>query len=147
MKLSEIKGERAIEALADLIAPAREILGDAKLKELIKADKLGAVQYALKTYKKEVLEILAITEGMSVEEFKETCTVMSLPNKLLEILTDKELMGFLYSQVPDEAMTFFGNVMGNTEEGKPASDSSNTSQEGLEEKTDALLSSAISQMS
>lgn len=125
MKLSEIKNERAIEVLADLIAPAREVFGDAKVVELIKTDKLGAVQFALKGHPKAVMEILALTEGVPVEEFE--CNVLTLPMKLLEIFTDPDLMGFLLSEVPGKGTQFFGNAMESTEEETPSEDSSSIS--------------------
>ena len=43
MKLSEIKGERALEVLADLIEPVAEILGDKEIVAVLQSGK--RVQY------------------------------------------------------------------------------------------------------
>lgn len=112
MKLSEFKGEEALEVLADLLEPVTELFSDKKLIELIKDSKtrIKGISYAIKEHKSSVLEILAITEGIPVDEYREKCNVMSLPGKALEIFNDKELMSFFSSQVPMEEMTSSGNV-------------------------------------
>lgn len=135
MKLSDIKGEKALEVLADLLGPAREIFKDTEVLKILKEDKLECVSYVLKNHTKNVLTILALTEGVPVEEYKETCNVMSLPNKLLEIFTDTDLMGFLYSQVPEEAMTFFGRATESTEEPATTDSSSDTLPAGTSENS------------
>lgn len=91
MKLSEVKGEAAMEMLADLIEPAGEIFGDKGVAEAYrKGNKLGAVKVAIKNHKKAVIEILAVLDGVPVEEY---CpNLFSLPVKLLEILNDKDLL-------------------------------------------------------
>ena len=118
MKLSEYKNEQALEVLADLLEPALEIFTDKELIKLIKAEgsKAAAIKYAIKEHTKSVLEILAITEGVPVEEYE--CNVMSLPAKILEILNDKELMSFFSSQLPMGEQTSFGSATESTEEPK-----------------------------
>lgn len=118
MKLSEYKGEEALEVLADLLEPALDIFTDKEFLGIIKngEKKTKAITYAIKEHKTSVLEILAATEGMPVSEYRDKCNVMTLPAKLLEILNDKELMNFFYSQLPKEVQTYFGSAMENTEE-------------------------------
>lgn len=96
MKLSEIKGDAALECLADIIEPAVAIIGDAEIVEALQgANKLVAVKKILKTYKKEVVEILAALDGVPADEYE--VSVLSLPFKLLEILNDKELVKLFQS--------------------------------------------------
>lgn len=97
MKLSEIKGEAALDFLADIIEPATEIMTDPNMKVLIKAKNKGAIIKSLiKDHKKSIIEILAALDGVPVEEYQ--VNVLTLPIKLLELLNDKELMSFFTSQ-------------------------------------------------
>ena len=90
MKLSEVKGEAAIDMLADLIEPAGEIMGDPNVADASRnKSRLAAVKVAIKNHKKAVIEILAVLDGIPVEEYEPN--IFSLPVKLLEILNDKEL--------------------------------------------------------
>jgi CRISPR/Cas system-associated endonuclease Cas3-HD len=102
MRLSEIKGENAIDVLADMLDPLTEMLADPKVKEvarsksptLIKASKI------LKYQKKAVLEMLAVLNQTPVEEFKPS--LLELPIMLAELINDikenKELISLFQSQ-------------------------------------------------
>lgn len=97
MKLSEYKGEEAIELLADIIEPAAKILADKecaaalKNKEITKAVKIG-----LKAHKREVIEIMAALDGVPVDQYE--VNLFTLPVKLLELLNDPDLMAFFDMQ-------------------------------------------------
>lgn len=91
MKLSEIKGEKALEVLADLIDPATAIMADAEVKKAYDMNKnvLQLAKVILKRHPKEVVAILAALDGVPVEDYE--VNIVSLPKKLLEILNDEEL--------------------------------------------------------
>ena len=109
MKLSEIKGEAALDVLADLFEPAAEIVSDKEIADLYKSEQLlKAVKVALKKHKKAVIQILAITEGEDPETYEPN--VLSLPAKLIEIFNDPELMGLFHSQGQTEE-TSSGSAM------------------------------------
>lgn len=93
MKLSEIKGERALDVLADLIEPAALIMADPKIKAYSESKKplVGLIGQLIKGHKKEVLKILAVLEGEKPEVYEQKVNVFSLPAKLLDILNDPEL--------------------------------------------------------
>lgn len=115
MKLSEYKGEAALDLLADLIEPAAEIFGD---KEFIAAlqsgeSKAKIVKTLLKTHKKSVVEILAAIDGVPADEY--TCSVLSLPLKVLEIVNDSDLISLFQSQGQVMGATSFGSATENTE--------------------------------
>lgn len=120
MKLSEFKGDEALEVLADLVEPCVTLFSDKELVGLVRKAETRAkgIAKALRDHKNEVFAILAVTEGVPVEEYKEKANIMALPKKLLEIFNDKELMGFLYEQAQMEEQTSSGNAMENTEEEK-----------------------------
>ena len=90
MKLSEYQGEAALDLLADLIEPAGEIMSDKEIGEVFKENRLKAIGLAIKNHKKAVMQILAVLDGVPVEEYK--CNVFSLPVKILEILNDPALI-------------------------------------------------------
>lgn len=117
MKISEYRDEEALELLANISEPAIEIFADEQLADLIRQKKSGkAVSWAIKNHKKEVMELLAALEGVPVEEYH--CTIFSLPAKLIEILSDKELIAFFSSTQGNQV--FSGNVTENTEETEKA---------------------------
>lgn len=91
-KISDYKGEDALDLLADILEPATMILADPAIKAAFSRSKIEAVKVAIKKHKHEVLEILARMDGVTVEELD--CNVMTLPARLLEILSDKQLMAF-----------------------------------------------------
>lgn len=97
MKLSEVKGEAALDLLADIIEPAAEIMSDPKMKDLIQAKNRGAIiKVLIKDHKKSIIEILAAIDGVPVDEYE--VNVFTLPVKILEILNDPDLMDFFTSQ-------------------------------------------------
>ncbi len=93
MKLSEFKGEQAIEVLADLIDPVAAIMSDEEVKTMARAKipKIKIVKVLLKNHKKEVIEILAILDGADPEGYAEKVSLVTLPVKLLEIMNDPDL--------------------------------------------------------
>ena len=97
MKLSEIKGQDAIDALAELITPASEIFTDKKVVETLrKGDKLEAVKAMLKNHSKAVITMLAILDREDPETYEPS--IISLPMKLLEFLNDPEVQNLFLSQ-------------------------------------------------
>lgn len=105
MKLSDIKGERSLDIIADAMELA-EMVGDddrfTAFVEEMKANKDDAVHVMCKhvpsilrdeRYKKRIVSILATAAGVPVEEYAESGPVVA---DLLELLTsDAESLGFL----------------------------------------------------
>lgn len=97
MKLSEIRGQEAIDALADLMFPAAEIFSDKRVVELIrKSEKIKAIQVMLKNHSKSVIEMLAILEREDPATYEPS--IVTLPMKLLEFFNDPEVMELFFSQ-------------------------------------------------
>lgn len=113
MKLSDIKGEKAIEVLADLIDPFSIIAKDGVFKKKITEDRVEGIKYLLKNHSKTVIEILAIINGEDLESYAPN--ILALPVMLLDFFNDPtvtELFG-LQSQTTDK--TSSGSVTENTE--------------------------------
>ena len=119
MKLSDYKGEAALDKLADIIEPLTAMFADPELQELAKQQNVSTIKYAkpmLKNHKAEIIEILAALENEPVETYKEKITLLTLPAKLLEFLNDAEVQALFPSQHQNavEPLPNFGAVTGNT---------------------------------
>lgn len=100
MKLSEIKGEAALDVLAELAEPAVEIMADEEVREIAqsKKPKVLLVKPILKNHKTAIIQIMAALEQKDPEEFVKTMNILTLPKKILELLEDEALMELFQSQ-------------------------------------------------
>lgn len=107
MKLSEIKGERAIDVIADLIEPIAKIAEDAEAAKLFKREKLPkgetarsflmkrirtSVPVLLRNHKDDLVDIMATLEGVPHETYAETLSVPKLIADIFGLLNDGELL-------------------------------------------------------
>lgn len=114
MKLSEVKGERTLDVLADLIEPVTIIAQDEAFKELMKKKQppegvssrdffmqriSKALPKLLRTRKAEIIQVLATVKGIDPEKYAESVTLASIFTDVIELLTDEELLAFLPSAV------------------------------------------------
>ena len=111
MRLSEIKGERVFDVIADIIEPACNIAQDKEASEIFdrskkRPDGVSAKDFALsrikasmptllKTHKDDLVAILSTIEGVSKEEYLDGLTMPKLIQGVFEILTDEDLLAFL----------------------------------------------------
>ena len=111
-KLSEIKGEDAMDILADLIEPLAEFAQDKTFVEMIRSgERIKAVSYAIKTHKKAVLTVMALLEDENPDEYEPP--LLRLPVMLLELFNDPELIALFPSQ---QTVTSSGSATENTED-------------------------------
>lgn len=91
MKLSDYKNEDAIDVLADLIEPASVIMADKEIADLARSGKpkLLIVRQALRSHKKEVIEIVAAIHRKDPSEVQ--FNAISLVGDALDILNDPEI--------------------------------------------------------
>lgn len=117
MRLSDIKGARVLDVLADIAEPAIAIASDREAMAFFTGIKPAEGQTAedafaqrmregapalLKGHRDEVLRILAALDGVTPEEYEEGMTLASVLVDLVELLTDKDFAGFLSSQEPTQ---------------------------------------------
>ena len=102
MKLSDIKGERAVEVIADLIEPIANIASDKECADLFSVKPVNGenknvtarkhlvkkVPLLLKTHKRDVIKIIATIDGKSVEEMN----LFSITAALIGIVQDEALI-------------------------------------------------------
>ena len=109
MKLSELKGERAVEVIADLIAPIANIVDDQKNLQLFRFEKREGetdreaglrdfkekIPNLLKTHKQDVLAILCAVNGANPEDMSLTDIVEGV----VELANDKDFQSLFLSSV------------------------------------------------
>lgn len=115
MKLSDIKGERTLDVIADLIDPIANIAEDKDAALLFKKQKAPkgmspeaflirrlkiAVPKLLKAHKKDVISILSTIEGTSPQSYESTLNLAKLTNDYISLLTDEAFMS-LFSSAQD----------------------------------------------
>ena len=102
MKLSDIKGERAIEVIADLIEPVANIATDKECADLfsvkpVKGEDKNAsarkhlvkkVPLLLRTHKRDVIQIIATIDWKSVDDMN----LFSITAALIGIVQDEALI-------------------------------------------------------
>ena len=111
-KLSEIKGEDALDVLADVLESFSEIVSDAEFVERIRQKKDTRIQiahYLLKNHKKSIIEILTVVSGEDVKEYN----MPKILSMVLQLISDKELISLFTSQ---DTVTSSGSATENTEE-------------------------------
>lgn len=95
--LSELKGDEALDVLADIIEPIASICADEEVKKVFKdGGKIAtAIKIMIKNHKPEVTTLLAVLEGEDPETYEPT--VFELPIKLVQLFKDKELLSVFQS--------------------------------------------------
>lgn len=110
MRLSEIRGERVFDVIADIVEPACNIAQDERAARFFKREQapegmsakdfaLGkakeVIPYLMREHKADVVAILASIEGVAPDAYMEGLTMPALIKGLYEMLTDEDLLGFL----------------------------------------------------
>lgn len=113
MRLSDYKGEKAIEVIADLIVPCTEILSDPEIRKSFESDtRMILVKKILKLHGKSILEIMAILDGEDVETYSPS--LVEIPKKLLKILNDPDVASLFMSQAQSNESANSGSASENT---------------------------------
>jgi hypothetical protein len=109
MKLSEIRGERVFDVIADIIEPIAVIAEDEEAANLFKRERcpegMTPEQFMLKkirkslpklvkTHRDEICTILAVIADTSKEEYIKDVTMVSLLRDVMELLNDPEFTAF-----------------------------------------------------
>lgn len=101
MRLSDVKGERCLEVVADVIAPISSIANDPDFKKAVNGGGSQAAMLAkaapalIRGHKDDIVAILAAIAGTTPAEYAEGMTMAGLLKDAYELLTDEELLAFL----------------------------------------------------
>ena len=128
MRLSDIKGDRVFDVIADIIDPIANIASDETASALFKREKLPegmtakafllerarkAIPALLKGHKSDIITVLATIDGISVDDYRASLTLAKLMLDAAELLTD-EAFGELF--ISAQSGTSSGSAQENTEE-------------------------------
>lgn len=106
MKLGDIKGDRVLDVIADLVQPVSSIAKDKSVSATVRKAMengtstdalLAVIPVLLKGHKADVIAILATIAGKTPEEYAADMTLASLIKDAAELLSDKEFASFLTS--------------------------------------------------
>lgn len=115
MKLSNLRGEDAIDTMADLIEPITEIASDKEFEKLYKSKPLlFSVKHCLKHHKKSVLEILAILNCEDPDYFDPK--FWEIPKMIFDVLDDENVKSLFLSQQMSNSSDTSSAVVENSEE-------------------------------
>ena len=104
MRLSDIKGDRTLDVIADIIDPIANIAEDSAAAALFRREKLPEgetpkgfmlhrvrkhLPHLLKSHKEDIIAILAAIEGISAEAYAEKLDLVKLTKDFTELLTDE----------------------------------------------------------
>ncbi len=104
MRLSDVKGERVFDVLADTIDPMANIASDEDVSNLFKKEKppegvsprkfvleklKKAVPALLKGHRDDVVSVLATVEGVTPDEYKESLNLVKLFRDANDLINDE----------------------------------------------------------
>ena len=112
MKLSDIKGDRVLDVIADIIDPIANIAQDKDVAAMFKREAVPegmeaheffaarmrkSVPALLKGHKSDIIAILATIEGVTPEQYAASLNLTKLFTDVMELVTDDALLNFLSS--------------------------------------------------
>ena len=127
MKLSDVKGARTLDVVADIIQPIIDIAMDKEAAGLFKREKIAKdsdpkiimaqrvknhLPVLLKNHRDDVIVILSSIAGVSVADYTATLNLAKLTMDIIDLLTDESFAElFLQAQSPASS----GSAQENTE--------------------------------
>ena len=112
MRLSDIKGDRTLEVIADIIDPIANISEDEEASAMFKREKLPdgmtakkflmkrvrkSLPVLLKGHKADIIAILSAIEGVSADEYAGALNLVKLVKDCTDLLTDEVFMQLFIS--------------------------------------------------
>lgn len=112
-RLSDYKGEEAIDLWADIIESVSEIIKDPELQNIANnVSVIDAAKYILKTHKKETCDVLLRIDDTPINGLNVLIRTVSVLSEIGEI---PELADFFGMQGQNEVSESSGSAMENTE--------------------------------
>ena len=112
MKLSDIKGDRVLDVIADIIDPIANMVQDKDVAAMFKREAVPEGMDArdffakrmckglfvlLKSHKADIIAIMAAIEGVTPEQYAESLDFPKLFTDVMELVTDGAFLDFLSS--------------------------------------------------
>lgn len=118
-KLQDVKGEEALDVLADVLEYAVKLVQNDTIREIL--NKKGfrdveAIKVLIKEGKHEIIQIMAAIDGKPYNDFLNSLDLLTLPVMLYETFNDEALQAVFTSQVQKMGVNSSGLATENTEE-------------------------------
>lgn len=112
MKLSDIKGDRVLDVIADIIDPIANMVQDKDVAAMFKREAVPDSMEArdffakrmckglpvlLKSHKADIIAIMAAIEGVTPEQYAASLDFPKLFTDVMELVTDNAFLNFLSS--------------------------------------------------
>ena len=130
MKLSEVKGDRTLDVIADVIDPIANIAQDKDVAAMFKREAVpegmeaheffaarmrAGMPALLKGHKSDIIAILAAIEGVAPEQYAASLNLAKLFTDVMELLTDEAFVNFLSSSETEKGADAPGSALANSE--------------------------------
>lgn len=113
MKLSDIKGDRVLDVIADIIDPIANMVQDKDVAAMFKREAVPdgmeardffakrmrkGLPVLLKSHKTDIIAVMAAIEGVTPEQYAASLDFPKLFTDVMELITDDAFLNFLSSQ-------------------------------------------------
>lgn len=113
MKLSDIKGDRVLDVIADIIDPIANMVQDKDVAAIFKREAVPdgmeardffakrmckGLSVLLKSHKTDIIAVMAAIEGVTPEQYAASLDFPKLFTDVMELATDDAFLNFLSSQ-------------------------------------------------
>lgn len=126
MRLSDVKGDRTLDVIADVIEPIANLAADKEVTEFLQKKQVPKgqdrklfllerikrfVPALLRTHKADVIKILAAIEGVGQEQYTEELNLVKLTKDCIDLLTDDTFIELFISAQSEDSS---GSALENT---------------------------------
>lgn len=130
MKLSDIKGDRVFDVIADIINPIANMVQDKDVAAMFKREAVPdgmeardffakrmckGLPVLLKNHKADIIAIMAAIEGVTPGQYAESLDFPKLFTDAMELVTDDAFLNFLSSSETGKGADAPGSVSGSFE--------------------------------
>ena len=130
MKLSDIKGDRVLDVIADIIDPIANMVQDKDVAAMFKREAVPegmdardffakrmckGLPVLLKSHKADIIAIMAAIEGVTPEQYAASLDFPKLFTDVMELVTDDAFLNFLSSPETGKGADVPGSASANFE--------------------------------
>lgn len=130
MKLSNIKGDRVLDVIADIIDPIANMVQDNDVAAMFKREAVPdgmeardffakrmckGLSVLLKSHKADIIAIMAAIEGVTPEQYAASLDFPKLFTDVMELVTDDAFLNFLSSSETGKGADVPGSASASSE--------------------------------
>lgn len=130
MKLSDIKGDRVLDVIADIIDPIANMVQDEDVAAMFKREAVPdgmeardffakrmckSLSVLLKSHKTDIIAVMAAIEGVTPEQYAASLDFPKLFTDVMELVTDDAFLDFLSSPETGKGADAPGSASANFE--------------------------------